>query len=116
SRLTTDTSEGSRDAYCVSSETTPSSTTTYALLPSATLSSTPVIVTCCGAFQLSGVNVSCAGDATPSAILFDVTLTVTFDAGCESRLTVNVASPCASPRRAGPRGPGCCRQPSHRRR
>ncbi len=66
------------------------------MLPSATLSSTPVSVTVCATFQFAAVNTRLAGRAVPSAGFEDDSGIVTFATGCELSLTVNVAVPPAS--------------------
>ena len=59
----------------------------YATVPSTTVSSMPVMVTGCGVFQLSVVNVSEAGEATPSAGLLEETPMATSSVGWLSNTT-----------------------------
>ncbi len=65
-------------------------------LPSVRLSSTPVTVTVCAAFQFDDVNVNWAGDTVTSPVSADETLRTTSVAGCASRTAVNVAVDPAS--------------------
>ena len=74
-------------------------TMVYIWLPSSTLSSTPLTVTVCGVFQLTGVNVKLVvvvGTIVPSVGLLLLKGITTFAVGCDCRATVNVAGSPAS--------------------
>src|SRR3569623_1001717 len=65
----------------------------YGWSPSTIESSPPVMTTLCGAFQLSGVNVSSDVETVPSVVSFDATGIVTFASGWLCSTTVNCAVP-----------------------
>ena len=71
-------------------------TTVNGWLPSASVSSTPVTVTVCGAFQLSGVKVSAAGATVPSVVSLLDRPMVTLDVGRELSTSRKLAVPPAS--------------------
>jgi hypothetical protein len=59
----------------------------YSLVPSTFVSSTPVIVTSCGAFQLEGVNVIVVTEHTPSEVSVESTSIVTSSEGAAVKNT-----------------------------
>ena len=70
--------------------------TAVSWLPSTIESSTPVMVTDCGTFQLLEVNVNVGADTFASLVSADETATTTSESGWVSRTTVSVAVEPAS--------------------
>ena len=68
----------------------------YTMGPSATLSSAPVTVTACGAFQVAAVKVTLAGATVPSPVSLELRSIVTSAEGWDVSTTANVAVPPAS--------------------
>src|SRR5205823_4264307 len=66
--LVADTSAGFMPLYFASGLLAAPLMMLYAMLPSSTKSSTPVIVTVCATFQFPGVNVNSDVDTVPSAV------------------------------------------------
>ena len=89
----TGTSGASSPAYLASPLVAGSTMTVYGCAPSATLSSAPVTVTMCGAFQFALVKVKLAGLTVPSAVLLLCTGMTTSAVGWELRAMVKVALP-----------------------